>query len=38
MVLYLILLLVICLCGMKFSSFHRDYMSVQETTAIKGVF
>lgn len=38
MVLYLILLLVICLYGMKFSSFHRDYMSVQATTAIKGVF
>ena len=38
MVLYLILLLVTCLYGMKFSSFHRDYMSVQATTAIKGVF
>ena len=38
MVLYLVLLLVICSCGMKFSSFHKDYMSIPATTAIKGIF
>ena len=38
MALFLILLLALCCCGMKFSSFHRDYMSLSSTTAIKGVF
>ena len=38
MAIYLILLLVVCCCGMKFSSFHSDYMSIPATTAIKGIF
>lgn len=38
MAIYLILLLGICCFGMKFSSFHKDYMSLSSTTAIKGVF
>lgn len=38
MAIYLVLLLVVCCFGMKFSSFHRDYMSLSATTAIKGVF
>lgn len=38
MALYLLLLLVVCCFGMKFSSFHKDYMSLSATTAIKGVF
>ena len=38
MAVFLLLLLVVCCFGMKFSSFHRDYMSLSATTAIKGVF
>lgn len=38
MVLYLVLLLAVACYGMKFSSFHKDYMSIQATTAIKGIF
>lgn len=38
MILFLIILLVVSCYGMKFSSFHRDYMSIPSTTAIKGVF
>lgn len=38
MILFLVILVLISCYGMKFSSFHRDYMSIPSTTAIKGVF
>lgn len=38
MAVYLLLLLALCCWGMKFSSFHEDYLSIPATTAIKGVF
>ena len=38
MAVYLLLLLALCCWGLKFSSFHEDYLSIPATTAIKGVF
>lgn len=38
MIIFLVLLFALCCYGMCFSTFHKDYMSVRSTTAIKGVF
>lgn len=38
MVIFLLLLLAVSCYGMSISSFHKDYMSVRTTTAIKGIF
>ena len=38
MIILLILLFLVSLYGMKFSSFHEDYISLDATNAIKGVF
>ena len=35
MALFLVLLLAVACYGMKFASFHRDYISLPATTAIK---
>lgn len=38
MALFLLVLLAVSCFGMKFSSFHQDYLSIKTTTAIKGIF
>ena len=38
MAVYLLLLLAVCCYGMKFSSYHEDFISIPSTTAIKGIF
>lgn len=38
MILFIVILFAVCCFGMRFSSFHQDYSSLQTTTAIKGVF
>lgn len=38
MIIFLGLLAFICLYKMKFSSFHKDYMSKDQTGSIKGIF
>ncbi len=38
MAVYLFILLAVCCYGMKFSSFHQDYLSLSTTRALKGVF
>ena len=38
MIIYIILLAVISFCGVKFSSFHDDYIGVKQTTTVKGIF
>ena len=38
MIILLVLLLIASLWGMKISSFHKDYMSLDATSAIKGIF
>lgn len=38
MLILLAALAVICLVGVKFCGFHRDYMGVAQSTAIKGIF
>ena len=38
MALFLLLLFIVSCFGMKFSSFHKDYMSISATTAVKGFF
>ena len=38
MVLLLVALALLALVRIKFSSFHQDYMGMDQTTAIKGIF
>ena len=38
MIVLFILLLIVCLYGIKYKTFHEDYMSKQSTNAIKGIF
>lgn len=38
MALFLLVLLTVSCFGMKFSSFHQDFLSIKTTTAIKGIF
>lgn len=38
MIIYIILLFSICLYGVRFSSFHKDYMSLESTNALRGIF
>lgn len=38
MIVLFILLLILCLYGIKYKTFHEDYMSKQSTNAIKGIF
>lgn len=38
MIYFFILFFLVCCYGMKVSSFHKDFMSIETTTCIKGVF
>ena len=38
MLILLLLLAAICLVGIKFDSFHNDYIGKEQTTSIKGIF
>ena len=38
MLILLVLLFIVSLWGVKISSFHKDYMSLEATNAIKGIF
>lgn len=38
MVFFYIILLAVVLCGLRFNRYNQDYISVQQTNAIKGVF
>ena len=38
MIILFVILLLVATYGMRFSSFHKDYMSLSSTNAIKGIF
>lgn len=38
MAIFLFVLLAVTIFGMQFSAFHKDFMSIRTTTAIKGIF